>query len=298
MDLKIFMVATMGVAMSTSVAIAQSTSVTEHENGVKVYTNGMANRTNLEVKKSATKNGGIVVSANGYNDYTDLELYAKNLTFYGNRNTILFDVTSTNKIGIGTTADDIFDVNIGGSSLVVGNLRVSNNAGDKYFDIKSSDLGMSIESYAISSKMGDMPGTLDLTARQLNFNAYSLFSNSMTVEGKITCHDEIEVTKVTADNMDVNELKAKDVKVELNNAADYVFEENYNLQSLQEVERYVKENKHLPGVPSAAEIAKNGMSVSEMSNLFLEKIEELTLHMIQLQKENEALKAKVASMEK
>lgn len=96
----------------------------------------------------------------------------------------------------------------------------------------------------------------------------------------------------------MSELNAKGIKVELNNAADYVFEENYNLKSLNEVESYVKANKHLPGVPSAAEIAKNGMSVSEMSNLFLEKIEELTLHMIQLQKENEALKAKVEALEK
>jgi len=86
--------------------------------------------------------------------------------------------------------------------------------------------------------------------------------------------------------------------VDLNNAADYVFEDNYNLKSLKEVESYVKENKHLPGIPSAAEISQNGMSVSEMSNLLLEKVEELTLHLIQLEKENEALKAKVESLEK
>ena len=84
----------------------------------------------------------------------------------------------------------------------------------------------------------------------------------------------------------------------MNNAADYVFEDNYDLKSLNEVESYVKANKHLPGVPSAAEMAENGMSVSEMSNLLLEKVEELTLHMIELQKENQALKAKVESLEK
>jgi len=84
----------------------------------------------------------------------------------------------------------------------------------------------------------------------------------------------------------------------MNNAADYVFDENYNLRSLSDVESYVKENKHLPGVPSAAEMAEKGMSVSQMSNLLLEKVEELTLHMIELQKENKALKAEVESLKK
>ncbi len=118
--------------------------------------------------------------------------------------------------------------------------------------------------------------------------------SSLDVTGKITCHNEIEV----ADLLKANQIKAGDINVELNNAADYVFDENYDLKSLSEVENYVKENKHLPGVPSASEIAENGMSVSQMSNLFLEKIEELTLHMIELQKENKALKAEVESLKK
>ena len=120
----------------------------------------------------------------------------------------------------------------------------------------------------------------------------------LEVNGKITCHKEIEVSQLYSDNLNANQINAKDINVELNNAADYVFEENYDLKSLKEVESFVKENKHLPGVPSAAEISENGMSVSQMSNLLLEKVEELTLHMIQLQKENEALKAKVESLGK
>ena len=52
----------------------------------------------------------------------------------------------------------------------------------------------------------------------------------------------------------------------MNNAADYVFGESYNLRSLNEVESFVKENKHLPGVSSAAEMAEKGMSMSQMSN--------------------------------
>jgi hypothetical protein len=84
----------------------------------------------------------------------------------------------------------------------------------------------------------------------------------------------------------------------MNNAADYVFDESYNLKSLSEVESYVNEHKHLPGIPSAADMAENGVSVSAMSNMLLEKVEELTLHMIRLEKENEALKAEVKSLKK
>lgn len=171
--------------------------------------------------------------------------------------------------------------------------------------------GTSIHFDRVVNNEGEVP-TNTITSDEiggyspLNFrgNSYRFYIGSvlmdkdLTVNGKITCHDEIEVTKLTSDNMNVNQLKAKDIRVDLNNAADYVFEDNYNLKSLKEVESYVKENKHLPGIPSAAEISQNGMSVSEMSNLLLEKVEELTLHLIQLEKENEALKAKVESLEK
>ena len=60
----------------------------------------------------------------------------------------------------------------------------------------------------------------------------------------------------------------------------------------------MKENKHLPGIPSAAEMEENGVSLAKMSNMLLEKVEELTLHMIELKKENEALKAKFQELEK
>ena len=116
-------------------------------------------------------------------------------------------------------------------------------------------------------------------------------ASDLNVQGKITCAKEIEVVAMNA-----NSIKAQDINVALPNAADYVFDANYDLKSLSDVESYVKENKHLPGVPSAKEIAENGMSVSQMSNIFLEKIEELTLHMIQLEKENKALKAEMEQM--
>lgn len=78
-------------------------------------------------------------------------------------------------------------------------------------------------------------------------------------------------------------IMTEKVKVSLrssSNWADYVFEKDYNLMSLTEVEKFVNENKHLPGVQSAKELAENGIDIGEMQSKQMEKIEELTLYII------------------
>ena len=84
------------------------------------------------------------------------------------------------------------------------------------------------------------------------------------------------------------------LKVALRNGsewADYVFAPDYKLMSLEEVEKFTLNNKHLPNVPSADEMAKNGLDVTQTSAKLMEKIEELTLYMIQMNKDIKALKA-------
>jgi hypothetical protein len=78
--------------------------------------------------------------------------------------------------------------------------------------------------------------------------------------------------------------------------ADFVFDKNYKLRSLGEVESFVKENNRLPDVPSATEMQTNGVSVSEMQTKLLQKVEELTLYMIELKKENEQMKAEIEKL--
>ncbi|RFM36836.1 hypothetical protein [Chitinophaga silvisoli] len=65
---------------------------------------------------------------------------------------------------------------------------------------------------------------------------------------------------------------------------DFVFEKDYELASLTEVERFVKENKHLPGMPTAAEVAEKGVDVGAINQKLLQKVEELTLYIIEQQK--------------
>lgn len=72
--------------------------------------------------------------------------------------------------------------------------------------------------------------------------------------------------------------------------ADYVFANDYKLKPLSEVESFIKENKHLPNVPSSSELEKEGLDLGKMQSLQMEKIEELTLYIIEMKKEIEVLK--------
>ena len=91
------------------------------------------------------------------------------------------------------------------------------------------------------------------------------------------------------------------LKVALRNStewADYVFDKSYKLMPLEKVEAFVKANKHLPNVPSAEEMAATGIDMQKTSTKFMEKIEELTLYMIEMNKEIKALKAENERLKK
>jgi hypothetical protein len=73
--------------------------------------------------------------------------------------------------------------------------------------------------------------------------------------------------------------------------SDYVFADDYKLMPLTEVEAHIKEHKHLPGVPSAKDVAEKGVSVGQMESTLLAKVEELTLHLIEQEKRIQKLEA-------
>ncbi len=79
-------------------------------------------------------------------------------------------------------------------------------------------------------------------------------------------------------------LEAKEVKVTTTPTADFVFEKDYQLPTLEEVEKHIKENKHLPEIASAKQMEKEGVNVGEFQIKLLQKIEELTLYIIDLKK--------------
>ena len=95
-------------------------------------------------------------------------------------------------------------------------------------------------------------------------------------------------------------IMAERVKVALKSTsywADYVFAPDYKLMPLEDVEKFVSANQHLPNIPSAEEVVKEGIDMATMDAKLLEKIEELTLYLIEIKKENEALKARIKKLE-
>lgn len=98
-------------------------------------------------------------------------------------------------------------------------------------------------------------------------------------------------------------IHTKEVKVDLNGWADFVFEKDYKLPTLEDVENYIIEHKHLPEIPNEAEVTERGVNLGEMNAKLLQKIEELTLYLIDINKqiqhlksENEELKSEVNSL--
>jgi hypothetical protein len=92
---------------------------------------------------------------------------------------------------------------------------------------------------------------------------------------------------------------AEEVKVQLSTSwPDYVFADDYRLMPIEELEKSIRQNKHLPNIPSAADVtAEKGIELGEMNRKLLEKVEELTLYIIQLKKENTSLESRLKKLE-
>ena len=126
-------------------------------------------------------------------------------------------------------------------------------------------------------------------------SVFSLRSNGNVIIGHSS--GNVIIGKTSQSNstykLDVNgKIRANEIVVNTT-GADFVFEDDYNLPSLGEVETFIQQNRHLPGVPSAATMQQDGMGVSEVTTILLQKIEELTLYVIEQQKEIEALRGMV-----
>ena len=98
--------------------------------------------------------------------------------------------------------------------------------------------------------------------------------------------------------LDVNgTIHSKEVKVDMAGWPDFVFKKDYNLPTLEEVEKHIREKGHLEHIPNEQEVLKNGINLGEMNAKLLQKIEELTMYMIEIKKENEELKKKQIILE-
>jgi hypothetical protein len=92
-------------------------------------------------------------------------------------------------------------------------------------------------------------------------------------------------------------IRAREVIVTTQGWPDRVFKPGYDLKPLHEVEKYIKKNSRLEGIPSEKEVMTTGVPMGEMQAKLLQKLEETTLYLIEMKKENEALKARLAAIE-
>ncbi len=105
-------------------------------------------------------------------------------------------------------------------------------------------------------------------------------------------------TEYPQSKLDVRgKVTASEIEIKVLSGADFVFEPDYALKPLSELEAFVKENKHLPEIPSEKQMIEDGLNVNEMQIKLLQKVEELTLYVIDLKKENERQESRIRSLE-
>ncbi len=214
---------------------------------------------------------------------------------------------STGRIGIGTMTPTMqLDVN---GSARIGNLdnrqylKISSTEWPEVrFETPSSDeqirlgvahsnhTGFGIEAgdfYVYTQTVGQMPFILRKNG-DLRFN---LKGGSVGIGTATTGSHKLAVE---------GSIGAREIKVTASGWSDFVFKKDYKLPTLEEVEEHINENGHLPEIPNEAEVKENGINLGEMNAKLLQKIEELTLYMIDLNKqvqqlkvENEELKSKI-----
>lgn len=185
-----------------------------------------------------------------------------------------FAVTGTGNVGVGTISPAT-KLHIAGNTRMVNTgevLRIDgstptinfyNNGSFKSF-LQHSTSGL---------YMGVNSGNIQLDAVQIAIGQVVSGASAykLSVTGKIIC-EEVRVKLVSS------------------GWPDYVFAGDYKLPPLREVEQFIKSNKHLSNIPSASEVEKNGIEIGDMQKRMMEKIEELTLYVIDLQKQIEAFK--------
>lgn len=213
-------------------------------------------------------------------------------------------IRSGGNVGIGTTSPKaILDVakplNFGQLSSVLGRLTEGNTFDDGTFlgvrgyDTQGSNI-LNVKSFALEhSFYGKTNSSISFYRGGGITGGYMTFSTDENNERmRIHQNGNVGIGTTNPDSkLSVNgTIHSKKVKVDLIGWSDFVFENTYNLPTLEEVEKHIQEKGHLQDIPSTEDVKENGIYLGEMDAKLLQKIEELTLYTIQQQKEIERLK--------
>ncbi len=213
-------------------------------------------------------------------DVTGNALVSGNATVGGQTNTNTLAVTTNATVG-GSTTTNSLTVMAGAS--VGTNLSVGNNSTTGSLNVNTN------ATVGANLNVGN-----NSTTGSLNVNT------NATVNGEATVLQKMSIgtaTKSPTYNLSVlGGIISDEVRVQLQPWPDYVFETDYTLQPLSEVEKYVQQHKHLPGVVTAQEVAENGLNLGQSEKVQMEKIEELYLHLIAMEKRIQALEMENAAL--
>ncbi|OXB15780.1 hypothetical protein [Flavobacterium reichenbachii] len=120
-------------------------------------------------------------------------------------------------------------------------------------------------------------------------NRFTIMDNGNVGIGAVNPQNKLDVNGI---------IHSKEVKVDMSGWSDFVFKKEYNLPTLEDVEKYITEKGHLENIPNEEEVLKNGINLGEMNAKLLQKIEELTLYVIEIKKENSKMKIKQKQLDK
>ena len=214
----------------------------------------------------------------GYTETGSNKLYIAN----NGGTPLIYGDFATGYVGIGTTLPNEM-LHVNGSIEVTGSIKFANgttvSSADQIPAGFATSVSSSVDAVVTADNNIDGQGKISLrtgnTARLTVLNDGNVGIGTTAPDAKLTVAGDVH---------------SQEVRVTINAGADFVFEEDYNLPALEKVEMYIKTHKHLPGIAPANEMENEGLELGEMNIKLLQKIEELTLYMIQQQKEIENLK--------
>jgi hypothetical protein len=210
-----------------------------------------------------------------------------------------FSILSSTTNGAAPTATKfVIDVNgnVGiNNTTPVGLLDIRTSSNPQLYLTTTRSFGTS-RNWAIGTNW-NAEGDFTILEGSTNGANPSLPRLTIDVLGNVGIGTHTPDTKLTVKGV----IHTNEVRVDLNSpiqGPDYVFEANYELLPLSQIEQYIKTNKRLPEVPSAQQMYDDGLNLKEMNLLLLKKVEELTLHLIEMKKENELQQTRIEKLER